>query len=334
MHEESAEQEAPILTFRVEAAAAGARLDAHLASQIAGWSRARIHRLIEDGDVLVNARTAKPAYRLRAGDEIEVELVPSSPAEFAPENITVEVVREDEDIVVVNKPAGMVVHPAAGVSSGTLVNALAYRFRDADFGSRNNNPNTESRAPQYPRPGIVHRLDKDTSGLMVVAKTESSHENLADQFRAREVFKSYVALVHGRVMQESGRIEEPIARDPSKRTRMATVRGGRPALSLYRVRRRFERFTLLDVEIKTGRTHQIRVHLQWLKHPVVGDAVYGDGRDKTVADVRMRARIATLNRQFLHAEQLGFRHPRTGEPLRFSAPLPPELIDLLDELSV
>jgi 23S rRNA pseudouridine1911/1915/1917 synthase len=331
------QEEASILTFRVEEASrAGARLDSYLASLIADWSRARIHRLIEDGDVLVNARTAKPSYKLRVGDEIEVELVPSSAAEFAPENIPLEVIHEDRDVIVVNKPAGMVVHPAAGISSGTLVNALAYRFRNSEFGFRNQatilNPQSAIRNPQYPRPGIVHRLDKDTSGLMVVAKTESSHENLADQFRAREVFKSYVTLVHGRVEKESGRIEEPIARDPSKRTRMSVVRGGRPALSLYRVRRRYERFTLLDVEIKTGRTHQIRVHLQWLKHPVVGDTVYNDGRDKTVMDAQVRAKIATLNRQFLHAEQLAFHHPRTNELMRFTAPLPLELTKVLDEL--
>jgi 23S rRNA pseudouridine1911/1915/1917 synthase len=214
----------------------------------------------------------------------------------------------------------MVVHPAAGISGGTLANALAFHFQQL------------STRAGMARPGIVHRLDRDTSGLIVVAKTESSHENLADQFRAREVFKSYVALVHGRVAEESGRIEQPIARDSRNRTRMAVVRGGRPSLSLYRVRSRFDRFTLLDVEIKTGRTHQIRVHLQWLKHPVVGDAVYGDGRDNTVMDVRLRSMIASLNRQFLHAEQLGFHHPRTGERLSFTAPLPLELAHLLDEL--
>ena len=321
MHEGDAEQEVSTLTFRVEASETPPRLDSYLASLIPDWSRARIQRLIEDGDVLVNARTVKASYKLRSGDEIEVELVPSSVAEFVPENIPLEVIHEDADVIVVNKPAGMVVHPAAGVSSGTLVNALAFHFQQL------------SKRAGSVRPGIVHRLDKDTSGLMVVAKNESAHENLADQFRAREVFKSYVALVHGRVEKESGRIEEPMARDARNRTRMAVVRGGRPALSLYRVRRRFERFTLLDVEIKTGRTHQIRVHLQWLKHPVVGDAVYGDGRDKTVTDTRLRARITALNRQFLHAEQLGFRHPRTGESLRFRAPLPPELANLLDELS-
>jgi 23S rRNA pseudouridine1911/1915/1917 synthase len=234
----------------------------------------------------------------------------------------------------------MVVHPAAGISSGTLVNALAYRFeqlRNADFGLRtdktDSNPQAEIRIPQYARPGIVHRLDRDTSGLIVVAKTEAAHENLADQFRARSVFKSYLALVHGRVEQETGRIDQPVARDASNRTRMAVRAGGRPALSLYRVRQPFDRFTLLDVEIKTGRTHQIRVHLQWLKHPVVGDAVYGDGRDNTVMDVQLRSRINSLGRQFLHAERLGFQHPRTGEALSFTSSLPLELMNLLDELA-
>jgi 23S rRNA pseudouridine1911/1915/1917 synthase len=309
------------ITFSVEAGEAGARIDAYLAARIQDWSRARIHRLIEDGDVLVNGLAAKPSYKLRAGDEIEVELVPPATGQFTPEEIPLEIVYEDEEIVVVNKPAGMVVHPAAGILTGTLANALAFHFQKL------------SKRGGAARPGIVHRLDRDTSGLIVVAKTEAAHENLADQFRAREVFKSYVALVHGRVQDESGRIEQPIARDPRNRTRMSVVAGGRSSLSLYRVRQRFERFTLLDVEIKTGRTHQIRVHLQWLKHPVVGDSVYNDGRDKTVQDVRTKARINALTRQFLHAEQLGFRQPRTQEALRFKASLPAELSGLLDELN-
>ena len=260
-------QEGSTLTFNVTAEDSAARLDAYLAARIKDWSRARIQRLIEDGDVLVNGRTAKSSYKLRADDEIEVELTPLASTAFTPEDIPLDIVYEDDELIVVNKPAGLVVHPAAGISAGTLANALAYHFHQLS---------TRGGAV---RPGIVHRLDKDTSGLIVVAKSEAAHENLADQFRAREVFKSYVALVHGRVEQESGRIEEPIARDPRNRTRMSVVRGGRPALTLYRVRRRYTRFTLLDVEIKTGRTHQIRVHLQWLKHPVVGDAVYGGGRD-------------------------------------------------------
>jgi 23S rRNA pseudouridine1911/1915/1917 synthase len=314
------EQEAMTLTFRVASEDAGARLDSYLAARVEGWSRARLQRLIEDGVALVGGREAKSSYKLRAGDEIEVELTPPPSATFAPENIPVEIVYEDDYLVVVNKPAGLVVHPAAGVSSGTLANALAFHFQQL------------SKRSGDVRPGIVHRLDRDTSGLMVVAKQESAHENLQDQFRARTVFKSYVALVHGRVKEDKGQIDEPLARDPRNRTRMAVVRSGRNALSLYRVRQRFDRFTLLDVEIKTGRTHQIRVHLAHIKHPVVGDETYGAGRDNTITDPRLRARIRALGRQFLHAHTLGFHHPGTHEWMRFDAPLPPALADFLNEL--
>jgi 23S rRNA pseudouridine1911/1915/1917 synthase len=307
------------VSFSASETDAGARLDAYLAAQIGDWSRARLQRLIEAGDVLVNGKVVKASYRVSAKDEVEVELTPAPAGNFTPENIPLEIVFEDDHIIVIDKPAGLVVHPAAGIHSGTLANALAYHFQQL------------SKAGSI-RPGIVHRLDKDTSGLLVVAKTESDHENLADQFRAREVFKSYVALVYGVVKQQSGRIEEPIARDPRNRTRMAIVPGGRGALSLYKVRRSYNAFTLLDVELKTGRTHQIRVHLSWLKHPVVGDELYGGGRDNNVQDVQLRAQIRKLKRQFLHAEQLGFRHPHTGEQMRFVAPLPAELAHLLEKL--
>ena len=307
------------LVLGVNDADVGARLDAYLATHIDGWSRARLQRLIEAGDVLVNSKLVKPSYKVSANDEIEVELTPPPESNFTPENIPLEIVFEDEQIIVVNKPAGLVVHPAAGVYSGTLANALSYHFRQlANAGST--------------RPGIVHRLDKDTSGLLVVAKTEAAHENLGEQFRAREVFKSYVALVYGVVKNESGRIEQPIARDPRNRTRMAIVPGGRGALSLYRIRRSYNAFTLLEVELKTGRTHQIRVHLAWLKHPVVADELYDGGRDNSIQDVQLRARIRKLKRQFLHAEQLGFRHPATGEQMKFFAPLPADLGSLLEAL--
>jgi 23S rRNA pseudouridine1911/1915/1917 synthase len=311
--------DAATVSFKVPEADAGVRLDAYLAARIDGWSRARLQRLIDEQEVLVNGKPVKPSYKVTANDEIEVELAPPPLASFTPENIPLEIVYEDDELIVVNKPAGLVVHPAAGIHSGTLANALAFHFQQlSNAGSV--------------RPGIVHRLDKDTSGLLVAAKTESSHENLADQFRAREVFKSYIALVYGVVNQESGRIEQPIARDPRNRTRMAVVAGGRGAVSLFKVRRRFDSFTLLDVELKTGRTHQIRVHLTWLKHPVVGDELYSGGRDNNVQDVQLRAQIRKLNRQFLHAEQLGFSHPRTGEQMHFTAPLPSPLLSLLAEL--
>ena len=296
---------------------AGLRLDAFLASQIEGWSRARLQKLIEHEDVLVNGKPSKPSYKLREGDDLEIELTATSTVEFAPENIPIDVVYEDDTLVVVNKPAGLVVHPAAGTPSGTLANALAYHFRQLpDIGTG-------------VRPGIVHRLDRDTSGLLVVAKTEAALENLSDQFRERTVLKSYVALVHGRVLSNSGKIDQPLARDPSNRTRMAVVRGGRNALTLYRVRRAFQRFTLLDVELKTGRTHQIRVHLAWLKHPVVGDETYAGGRDNTIQDPQLRARIRSLKRHFLHAEKLAFTHPATKELVKFESPLPTDLSDVL-----
>jgi 23S rRNA pseudouridine1911/1915/1917 synthase len=309
-----------IRVFQIAPQEVGLRLDAYLASQVEGWSRARLQRLIESEDVLVNGKPAKPSYKLRENDEIEVELTAPESTSFVPEPIPIEIVYEDETLVVVNKPAGLVVHPAAGIHSGTLANALAYHFQQL--------PDSGAGV----RPGIVHRLDRDTSGLLVVAKTEAALEHLSDQFRDRTVFKSYVALVHGRVNTDNGRIDQPLARDASNRTRMAVVRGGRSALSLYRVRQRFNRFTVLDVELKTGRTHQIRVHLAWLKHPVVGDETYGGGRDNTIQDAKLRAHVRNLGRHFLHAEKLAFTHPRTHERVEFSSPLPAQLAQLLTEI--
>jgi 23S rRNA pseudouridine1911/1915/1917 synthase len=308
------------LTFKVDDTNVDSRLDTYLASQIQNWSRARLQRLIENEDVVVNGRSAKASYRLRKGDEVEVELVASPVEIFEPQDIPLDIVHEDESLIVVNKPAGLVVHPAAGIHSGTLANALAFHFQNlpASAGSI--------------RPGIVHRLDRDTSGLLVVAKTEAALENLSDQFRDRTVFKSYIALVHGRVDNSSGRINQPLARDPANRTRMAVVRSGRSALTLYKVRKHYHRFTLLDVELKTGRTHQIRVHLTWLHHPVVGDETYGGGRDNNIQDARLRSMVRKLGRHFLHAERLAITHPITGERLQFEAPLPTDLSDLLLQL--
>lgn len=318
---ESQSRESETLIFTVDRESAGMRLDAYLASRVENWSRSRLQRLIDSEDVLVNSLPTKASYKLRANDEVEVELISTDTSRSIPEDIPIDVVYEDEAIAVINKPAGMVVHPASGISSGTLANALAYHFQKLPSSG------------EAIRPGIVHRLDRDTSGLLVVAKTEVALENVADQLRDRTVFKSYVALVHGRVKQETGKIDQPLARDPVNRTRMAVVRGGRSAISLFRIRRRYQRFTLLDVEIKTGRTHQIRVHLAWMKHPVVCDETYGGGRDNTVQDARLRARIRNLGRHFLHAEKLSFAHPTTGQRVDFEAPLPPELLSLLEELT-
>jgi len=307
-------------TWRVAADDVNKRLDAFLASQIDGWSRARLQRLIENEDVLVNGKAVKASYKLKLDDELDVELVSEPANSFSPEDIPLEMIFEDDTVIVINKPAGMVVHPAAGIQSGTLANALAFHF--------NNLPTSA----QPLRPGIVHRLDRDTSGLMVVAKTNEALEHLSDQFRDRSVFKSYMGLVHGNINENKGRIDQPIARDPTNRTRMAVARNGRSALSIFRVRQRYQRFTLLDVEIKTGRTHQIRVHLAWLKHPVVADETYGGGRDNMIQDPTVRTRVKNLGRQFLHAEKLSFTHPQTGVRLEFTSPLPRELQNFLEFL--
>ena len=323
MGDEPEVTETDALAFDAGEEDAGSRLDAFLAARVEGVSRTALKRAIEDGDVLVAGKPAKPSHRLRAGERVEVELPEPPATELEPEDIPLDIVYEDEEVVVVNKPAGMVVHPAAGVRSGTLANAVAHRLQT---------PQSAVSSQQSLRPGIVHRLDRDTSGLIVVAKTARAHESLSDQFRARTVFKSYAALVHGVVKEDKGKIEQPLGRDPRNRTRMAVVRGGRAALSIWKARRRFERMTLLDVEIKTGRTHQIRVHLASINHPVVGDETYGGGRDKNLHDPRLRSAVASLGRQFIHAARLGFHHPSTGQWLGFDAPLPPELAGFLEQL--
>lgn len=314
------------LNFQIETGDAGKRLDAFLAEKIADWSRSRLKKLIDDGDVLVNESAAKSSYKLRENDAVDIDLI-ESPAEiFEPENIPLEIIYEDDFLAVVNKKAGMVVHPGAGVRSGTLANAIAYHF------------NFEQSSIEYQqsnyRVGIVHRLDKNTSGLIVVAKNETVHEAIAEQFRNREVYKNYVALVHGSVRENTGKIDASIGRDKRNPVKMAVQKDGRNALSLWKIRERFEKFSLLDVEIKTGRTHQIRVHLGFINHPVVGDEIYNEGRDKTVANEKIRQAIAELNRPFLHAERLSFTHPKTSEKMDFYASLPVELTNFLQTIKI
>ncbi len=344
--------------FAIAGTDIGKRLDAFLAEQIEGWSRSRLQRLITDGDVLVNEKTAKASYKLHDGDEIDVDLTEAPPERFEPENIPLDIVFEDEYLAVINKPAGLVVHPGAGVSSGTLANAIAYHFgvsgmqpvpldmtTDVQKPARSKGdsanvpstalPSVQAYATERPSPentsrvGIVHRLDKQTSGLIVVAKSEEIHEMMSEQFRAREVYKSYVALVHGNPRENTGTIDRPMARDRWHRTKMTVAANGRNALSLWKVRQRFEKFALLEVEIKTGRTHQIRVHLASVNHPIVGDETYNEGRDNTVSNVDIKNAIRILGRFFLHAEKLAFVHPKTQEELSFVCEIPPELSDLL-----
>lgn len=305
--------EAPEITLTITPEHAGTRLDAVLASHLAEVSRATIQKAIQQGDCLVNEQMTKASYKVRAGDEIQLDLPEAAPLTAAPENIPLDIVYEDDELIVINKPAGMVVHPGAGVQSGTLANALVYHF------------NQLSQANSL-RPGIVHRLDVGTSGLIVVAKTDRAHQHLATQFEARTTEKHYTALVYGVVKDEAGRIDAPLGRDPRNRVKMAVrpVGQGREALTLYRVVERFADFTLLDVEIKTGRTHQIRVHLAHFKHPIVGDVTYDGGRGNSVKDARMRSAIEKFGRPFLHAASLRFIH-LNGEQMAFAVPLPDNL---------
>lgn len=287
---------------------AGQRLDAYLHARLPEYSRSRLQEWIGEGRVRVDGARQKRSYQLRGAERIQVEPAELAPLRATAEDLPLDVLYEDEAVIAVNKPAGMVVHAGAGVHAGTLVNALLHRFR------RLSGEGGEL------RPGIVHRLDRYTSGVILVARTDVAHRDLAAQFAARKVEKIYIALVHGQVKAERGRIESPIARDPVHRTRMtARLKRGRTALTEYKVLRRFERFTLLEVRIGTGRTHQIRVHLASLHHPVVGDKLYG-------------APPSELGRYFLHAQRIAFTSPASGERVTMVAPLPAELQSYLDAL--
>ncbi|MFY9561988.1 MAG: RluA family pseudouridine synthase [Terriglobales bacterium] len=323
------------VTLTPAAEDAGQRLDQYVASKVPEVSRARIQQLITKGDVLVNGTAARASLRLRGGEQVTVNEPPQAPPLRAiPEEIPLDIVYEDDDLAVVNKPAGMMVHTGAGATEdarnrGTLVNALLHRF------------GALSGVGGELRPGIVHRLDRATSGLLVVAKNDESHRRLARQFSSREVHKTYVALVHGWPKQARGTIQSSISRDAQRRTRMTTRRsGGREAITHYVVKRRlntiYGKFALLELKIETGRTHQIRVHLSSLGHPVVGDTLYGAARELKVESGKMRAAgqpgTLALDRNFLHSAALELKHPRSGERLSFSRPLPEELEALLANL--
>jgi 23S rRNA pseudouridine1911/1915/1917 synthase len=303
------------IRLRAEPEDAGKRLDQVVHERLGQFSRARIQQWIRDGGVRVNGSAARPSRTVRPGESIEVEPAEAPPLHATPEDIPLQVLYEDRDLVAIDKPAGMVVHAGAGIHSGTLVNALLHRFEAL------------SGVGGALRPGIVHRLDRFTSGVLLVAKNDAAHRALAEQFSGRQVEKTYIALVHGAVKAETGRIDRPIARDPVHRTRMtARLSEGRSAWSEYRVLRRFEGFTLLEVRIGTGRTHQIRVHLSGMGHPVVGDALYG-------APAKV-AGMPALGRYFLHAHRIRFRLPSTGEEIMVVSPLARELEEWLGLLAI
>jgi 23S rRNA pseudouridine1911/1915/1917 synthase len=301
--------------FRIRADEAGIRLDRYLTDTLPGISRTTIQQLIGDAEVLVNGGTSKPGYTLRIGDEVQVSSLRLHGKAFniVPRSFPLDIVYEDKDLLVVNKAAGMVVHPAPGHPDDTLVNALVARYPDI------------MREDSELRPGIIHRLDKDTSGLIIIARNAGAHMALVNQMKRHEIVKRYLALVEGIVALDQGIIDAPIGRNPRHRQQMAvTVVRSREARTHFRIQERFNRHTLLLLELETGRTHQIRVHLKAIGHPIVGDPVYGSGSIN---------RGITLNRQFLHAYQLKFAHPTTGKVMNIEAPLPEDLQDILDQKS-
>ena len=307
----------PHQTLAAASGDAGRRLDLFLAERVAELSRTRIQELIRDGHVRVEGQIAKAARRIAAGETIEIEVLPRPAPVAQPEDLPLDLLYEDDDLVIVNKPAGMVVHAGAGHARGTLVNALLHRLGNL------------SAAGGALRPGIVHRLDRETSGAIVVARNDKAHEHLAEQFRSRNVRKIYLALVHGKMPRDSGTITLPISRDPQRRTRMTARAGkGRHARTDWRVVARLDRCTLIEAVLHTGRTHQIRAHFAAIGHPIVGDTLYGAPRGLHAGT----RNLPVLARHFLHAARIGFSHPSSGVWLEVRAPLPRDLRVYFDEI--
>lgn len=297
--------------FEVREGDSGKRLDVFLAGEAEDFTRSHIQRLVGEGRASVNGVTARASYKVKQGDLVRLEVPEPEGMETKAEKIPLDIYHEDNDVIVLNKPRGMVVHPAAGNYSGTVVNALLYHCRDL------------SGINGVLRPGIVHRLDKDTSGLIMVAKNDAAHVSLAQQLKDRQITRIYQALVHGKVQEVSGIIDAPIGRDPKNRQKMAVVhKNSKNAITKYSVLNRYEGYTYLRLKLETGRTHQIRVHLSFIGHPVAGDLKYGPPRPHF-----------NLEGQFLHAAVIGFKHPRTGVYLEFEAPLPDELAAILAGLT-
>lgn len=287
----------------------GERLDSFVADQVEQLSRSVVKSLINEGQVLVNGTRQKASYHVREGDEISIEIPEPQVLELVPRDIPLEIIYQDEDLAVINKPKGLVVHPAHGNWDYTLVNALLYHIKDL------------SGINGQIRPGIVHRLDKDTSGVMVVAKNDVAHRSLAAQIKDHSIKREYIALVHGTIKENLGTIDAPIGRSKVDRKKMAVIADGRPAVSKYQVLERYHNYSLVKVELLTGRTHQIRVHFAYIKHPVVGDPLYGSGK-----------KHFNLDSQALHAHLLGFIHPRNGKYLEFTSPLPEYFQEIITSL--
>ena len=300
------------------------RLDRFLARSLPDISRARLKRLIDEKQITANGAAVKAGLRLRGGETLHITMPRPQEPEALPEDIPLEILYEDSDLIVINKPAGMVVHPANGHFTGTLVNALLHHCTDL------------SGIGGELRPGIVHRLDKDTSGVLVVSKNDLSHQGLARQFKEHSINRRYLTLVHGQVQNDTGSIEKDIGRHPSARKKMSTRSArGRRAVTHWKVLRRYapERLSLLEMRLETGRTHQIRVHLADMNLPVVGDQTYGNlKRANAIADAPIRTLVQQLHRQALHAWILGFNHPRTGEYMEFSSPLPDDMARIIRAL--
>ena len=310
-----------ILSLNVAPAEAGSRLDQLLAKRL-GFSLARLQKLLKSGLVAVNGKVLVASYRVKAGDAVTVTVPPPEPRELLPEPLPLNIVFEDRDLLVVKKPPGLVVHPGAGHRRGTLLNALLHHCPHlAEIG-------------EVSRPGLVHRLDKDTSGLLVVAKTELAHQALVHQFQAREVTKRYLALVWGRLLALEGQIDREVGRHPTARRKMsAHPRRGKAALTFWRVLKEFAGpLTLVELTPQTGRTHQLRVHLAAEGHPVLGDAIYGGGVSRLKGHLKLKGLAPLVRRQLLHAWQLGVTHPRTGEKMTWEAPLPEDFQAVLSNL--
>jgi 23S rRNA pseudouridine1911/1915/1917 synthase len=294
----------------------GLRLDIFLARQLDHLTRSHIQSLNSAGAILIQGRQEKSGYKIRGDEVVEVDLRTLQSAPIEAQHIPLQIYYEDDDFAVIEKPAGLAVHPGAGTGNSTLVHGLLFHFRQLSAGTSEG------------RPGIVHRLDKRTSGLLVVAKNDSAHARLGKAFHDRQVEKTYIALVHGKPSRTTGEIALNIGRDPRHRTKMAAMKaGGRAALTQYRVMETVDGFSLLEVKIKTGRTHQIRVHLSAIGHPVVGDNVYGERQFRA-----FEKKFGDPGRYFLHSAELGFTHPVTGSPLKFHSPLPGDLRSLLERI--